>query len=147
LAVFNKKDAVLVKGKYFYPISVVFTSKSFTMRNKNFLFQAFLLICFAMPQVGWGQETPPPPAPGTGVPIIVERGSPLTISGNTEICPGTETILKAEGEFESFSWDRGGVQGRYLKVTEPGKYEVTGKTKGGCTFTTTVTVRLRPCPV
>lgn len=100
-----------------------------------------------MPQVGWGQETPPPPAPGTGVPIIVERGSPLTISGNTEICPGTETILKAEGEFESFSWDRGGVQGRYLKVTEPGKYEVTGKTKGGCTFTTTVTVRLRPCPV
>lgn len=128
-------------------MSAVFTANSFTMRYKNFLFQAFLLICLATPQTSWGQEPAPPEPPSSGVPIIVERASPLTISGNTEICPGTETILKAEGEFESFTWDKGGVQGRYLKVSEPGKYEVTGKTKGGCTFTTTVTVRLRPCPV
>ncbi len=113
------------------------------MRYQSFLLAAFFLICFSTPHFCWGQE----PAPDTGVPIIVEKASPLSISGNLEICPGTETILKAEGEFESFTWSKGGVQGRYLKVKEPGKYEVTAKTKGGCTFTTTVTVRLRECPV
>lgn len=106
----------------------------------SILFVLSLLASNALP----GQEAPSPEPSAT---IVVEKGSPLSISGNTEICAGTETILKAEGDFESFIWDKGGVKGRYLKVTEPGKYEVTAKTKGGCTFTTTVTVRLRPCPV
>ena len=104
-----------------------------------------IMLCLVVvPQSIWAQETQPQP---TGTTIVIEKASPLNISGNIEICPGTETILKAEGDFESFIWDKGGVKGRYLKVTEPGKYEVTARTKGGCTFTTTVTVRLRPCPV
>lgn len=102
----------------------------------------FVLLCLAT-SVIQAQDTPPPPPPAT--PIIIERASPLTISGITEICKGSETILKAEGDFESFTWDKGGVTGRYLKVKEEGVYEVSAKTKGGCTFTTSVNVRVRPC--
>jgi hypothetical protein len=98
------------------------------------------MLCFA-PRLIQAQDTPPQP----GTPIIIEKASPLSISGITEICKGSETILKAEGDFESFTWDKGGVTGRYLKVKEEGVYEVSAKTKGGCTFTTSVNVRVRPC--
>ncbi len=91
------------------------------------------------------QAQVPPTEPSTTV--VVEKASPLSISGALEICKGSETILKAEGDFESFTWDKGGTTGRYLKVKEAGTYEVTAKTKGGCSFTTTVTVRYRPCTV
>lgn len=104
-------------------------------------FLSFTLLCL-FPAFLQAQDTPLPPPP---TPIIIERASPLTISGITEICKGSETILKAEGDFESFTWEKAGVSGRYLKVKEEGVYEVSAKTKGGCTFTTSVNVRVRPC--
>lgn len=108
---------------------------------KQLIFRA--LVCI-FPVVLTAQENAPQPQPTT---VTVERASPLSISGALEICKGSETILKAEGDFESFSWDRGGVTGRYLKVKEEGVYEVTARTKAGCSFTTKVTVRFRPCTV
>jgi hypothetical protein len=90
-----------------------------------------------------GQE---PAAPSTGpITVPTERPSPLKISGNLEICKGSETILKAEGEFESFTWEKSGVSGRLLRVKEEGQYEVTAVTKQGCRYTASVNVRVRPC--
>lgn len=81
----------------------------------------------------------------TTVPVkIPARPSPLTISGLTLICEGGETVLKVEGDFESFSWNTGGTD-RFLRVREAGIYEVTVKTKGGCSLTSSVVVRTRPC--
>jgi hypothetical protein len=68
----------------------------------------------------------------------------LHISGPTLICKGTETILKAEGEYESFLWNTGTTD-RFLHVREAGIYEVTAKTKGGCTYTTSIRVEVKPC--
>lgn len=80
------------------------------------------------------------------VPVVVPAPRPagLTISGLTLICKGGETILKAEGDYESFQWNTGGTD-RFLKVKEEGIYEVTAKTKGGCTYTSSVSVQVRPC--
>ncbi len=72
------------------------------------------------------------------------RPAGLTISGPTLICKGSETILKAEGEYESFQWNNGSTD-RFLKVREEGIYEVTAKTKGGCTYTSSVSVQVKPC--
>ncbi len=76
--------------------------------------------------------------------IIVASPAGVNISGPTTICKGGETILKAEGDYESFEWNTG-VQDRFLRVREEGTYEVTVTTKGGCRFTTSVTVRMIPC--
>ena len=76
--------------------------------------------------------------------VTVSRPAPLTISGPTLICKGSETILKVEGDFESFLWNTGGTE-RFIKVKEEGQYEVTVKTKGGCTLTNSVNVRVKPC--
>jgi hypothetical protein len=70
----------------------------------------------------------------------------LHISGPTLICKGTETILKAEGEYESFLWNTGSTD-RFLHVREAGVYEVTAKTKGGCTYTTSIRVEVKPCSI
>jgi hypothetical protein len=79
------------------------------------------------------------------VPLKISvRPAPLSISGPTVICEGGEAILKVEGDFESFSWNTGGND-RFLKVKEAGVYEVTVKTKGGCSLTSSVVVRTRPC--
>lgn len=107
----------------------------------------FLLPVLLLGSISLAAQEPvtnPPQAPAT---TVVDPGAKLHISGNLEICKGSETILKAEGDFESFTWNFGGVTGRYLKVKEAGVYEVTAKTKGGCTFIASVTVRYRPCPV
>lgn len=80
------------------------------------------------------------------VPIIVQPAPPhgLTISGPTLICKGGETILKAEGDYETFQWSNGSTD-RFIKVREEGTYEVTAKTKGGCTYTSSVRVQVKPC--
>jgi hypothetical protein len=76
---------------------------------------------------------------------ITINGSPgVNISGPTTICKGGETILKAEGDYESFEWNNG-IQDRFLRVREEGTYELTVTTKGGCKLTTSVTVRMIPC--
>lgn len=76
----------------------------------------------------------PTPAPRRGV----------VISGATLICKGNETILKVEGDYESFEWNTGGTD-RYLRVKEAGVYEVTVRTKGGCSLTSSVNVRTVNC--
>jgi len=80
------------------------------------------------------------------VPIIVQAPRPaaLNISGPTLICKGGESILKAEGDYESFQWSNGSTD-RFIKVREEGTYEVTAKTKGGCTYTSSVRVQVKPC--
>lgn len=75
---------------------------------------------------------------------VVVRPAALTILGATEICEGSETALKAEGEFESFTWSTGEI-GRTIHVQKPGTYEVSAKTKGGCMYTASITVRVKPC--
>lgn len=69
----------------------------------------------------------------------------IDIKGETDICQGTETILEVDGgEFESYEWSDGSKE-RFIKVKEAGIYHVTVKTKGGCTFSASVNVRVRPC--
>ena len=79
-----------------------------------------------------------------GTTVIIKGPKEAIISGMTEICKGGETMLKVEGDFESFQWNTGSDQ-RYIRVREEGKYEVTVKTKAGCTFVSSVNVRLKPC--
>ena len=88
--------------------------------------------------------TPEQPAPPKPKGITISGPAGVNISGPTTICKGGETILKAEGDFESFEWNTG-VQDRFLRVREEGTYEVTATTKGGCKLTTSVTVRMIPC--
>lgn len=76
--------------------------------------------------------------------ITVSGAAGVNISGPTTICKGGETILKAEGDYESFEWNTG-VKDRFLRVREEGIYEVTVTTKGGCRFTTSVSVQVIPC--
>lgn len=91
-------------------------------------------------------DTPAPePAAQPKPKGITVTGQPgVNITGPTTICKGGETILKAEGDYESFEWNTG-VQDRFLRVREEGTYEVTVTTKGGCRLTTSVTVRMIPC--
>lgn len=76
--------------------------------------------------------------------ITVARPAGVHISGPTTVCQGGETILKAEGDYESFEWNTG-AKDRFLRVREEGTYEVTVITKGGCRLTSSVTVRMIPC--
>jgi len=87
-------------------------------------------------------STPESVPPKSGFTISGPAG--VNISGPTTICKGSEAILKAEGNYESFEWNTG-VQDRFLRVREEGTYEVTVTTKGGCRLTTSVTVRVLPC--
>jgi len=93
------------------------------------------------------EDTPAPASEQTqpkpkGITISGPAG--VNISGPTTICKGGETILKAEGDYESFEWNTG-VKDRFLRVREEGIYEVTVTTKGGCRLTTSITVRVIPC--
>lgn len=89
-------------------------------------------------------ETPEPQNQPKQKGVVVARPSGVHISGPTTVCQGGETILKAEGDFESFEWNTG-AKDRFLRVREEGTYEVTAITKGGCRLTTSVTVRMIPC--
>jgi hypothetical protein len=73
-----------------------------------------------------------------------EKPHGVVISGVTLICKVSETLLKVEGDYESFSWNTGSTE-RILRVKEEGIYEVTVKTKGGCTLTSSVNVQVRLC--
>lgn len=108
------------------------------------LFSVFSLLTFGLQ----AQSETPEPAPEPSQPkprgITVSGPAGVNISGPTTICKGGETILKAEGDYESFEWNTG-VLDRFLRVREEGTYEVTVTTKGGCRLTTSVTVRMIPC--
>lgn len=72
------------------------------------------------------------------------KPSGVVISGVTLICKGSETLLKVEGDYESFLWSNGSTE-RIIKVKDEGIYDVTVKTKGGCSLTSSVNVQTRPC--
>lgn len=106
-----------------------------------FVFSAFAIVLQAQtetPATAPDQIQPKPKG------ITVSGPAGVNISGPTTICKGGETILKAEGDYESFEWNTG-VQDRFLRVREEGTYEVTVTTKGGCRLTTSITVRVIPC--
>lgn len=127
----------------FYGYLHTFHQRSKPMINRilfSGILGATISLC-VLPAVSFAQEIQPgfeeSPAPA-------KRFSGVEISGATEICEGSETALKVEGEYESYSWSTGEM-GRTIRVNKAGLYEVTVKTKGGCTFTTSVNVRTRPC--
>lgn len=104
-----------------------------------------LLCCFfAFNVSAQDQQSAPsaPPASATVTVTVPFRGA--VISGVTLICKGSETMLKVEGDYESFEWNTGSTE-RIIRVKEEGVYEVKVKTKGGCSFTSSVNVQVRPC--
>jgi len=105
---------------------------------------AFSLIIFPCILFAQSQEPPSATPESKSKGFTVSGRAGVNISGPTTICKGGETILKAEGDYESFEWNTG-VQDRFLRVREEGTYEVTAITKGGCRYTTSVTVRMIPC--
>ena len=105
---------------------------------------AFSAIVFALHAQTESHEAAPEQAQPKPKGITVSGPAGVNISGPTTICKGGETILKAEGDYESFEWNTG-VKDRFLRVREEGTYEVTVTTKGGCRLTTSVTVRMIPC--
>ncbi len=107
-------------------------------------FSAILIagfFCFGSPEVSSAQQIQ---VQSEAAQVPEKRFSGVEISGPTEICEGSETALKVDGEYESYNWSTGEV-GRTIRVSKPGVYEVTVKTKGGCSLTTSVNVRIRPC--
>lgn len=95
----------------------------------------------ACPFSSLAQQAPEPP---NGVQTTVKRFSGVDVLGDREICEGSETVLEVDGEYESYQWNTGSTE-RSIRVKKPGIYEVTVTTKGGCTFTTGVNVRMKPC--
>ncbi len=87
---------------------------------------------------------PVPATDGSGTTIQVPPFKGVAISGLTLICKGSETLLKVEGDYESFEWNTGSTE-RIIRVKEAGQYEVKVRTKGGCQFTSSVNVEVRPC--
>ena len=115
-------------------------------RNHSKFAITFVLLALAFTLSAQTEAPAPASEPAQTKPkgITVSGPAGVNISGPTTICKGGETILKAEGDYESFEWNNG-VKDRFLRVREEGTYEVTVTTKGGCRFTTSVTVRMIPC--
>jgi hypothetical protein len=152
---FRRRISLRSNQKNPCPIRVIrvpsFTYPHHTKIMKINLTRFALIIAFSattcMLQAQTGTPAPPPasaPAPAKPKGITITGSAGVNISGPTTICKGGETILKAEGDYESFEWSNG-VQDRFLRVREEGTYEVTVTTKGGCRLTTSVTVRMIPC--
>ena len=105
------------------------------MTYAPFFFRAFFMLCLLISGFAVKAQVviTQPPKPAS-----------VVISGVTLICKGSETLLKVEGDYESFLWNTGSTE-RILKVKDEGIYEVTVKTKGGCSITSSVNVQTRPC--
>ena len=113
---------------------------------RTYLTASLLFFLFSS---GWGdvkaQTTPPNDTkPELSATFRVSGPGGVHISGPTTICKGGETILKAEGDYESFEWNTG-AKDRFIRVKEEGNYEVTVTTKSGCRYTTSVNVQVIPC--
>jgi hypothetical protein len=106
-----------------------------------FVFMATVVVLRAQKELPMDD---PEKIPSHSATFTVSGPAGVNISGPTTVCIGGETILKAEGNYESFEWNTG-VKDRFLRVREAGTYEVTVTTKGGCKLTTSVTVRMIPC--
>lgn len=105
-------------------------------------FLLFITLLFLGSTLAAQQAEPAVSQSETG--IVVRAASQITISGATLLCKGSESELKVEGDYESFLWNNGSTS-RFLKIKEEGVYEVTVKTKGGCTLTGSVNVKMITC--
>jgi hypothetical protein len=112
-------------------------------------YKIVILACFATFSTASAQSDPKaseqlaPPTQSLQVQPAANR-SAVVISGLTLICKGSETMLKVEGDYESFEWNTGSKE-RIIRVREEGIYEVTVVTKGGCRITSAVNVQVRLC--
>lgn len=118
---------------------------------KKFLFTIVILFIAAIAVYAQSNQPAPAPAPAAKSVTVEEdqsfkiRAAPgLVISGVSTICKGGETTLKVEGEYESFLWNTGSTD-RFLHIKEAGVYEVTVRTKGGCSITGSVNVEVVSC--
>jgi hypothetical protein len=100
------------------------------------------MFCFLIAPLDLSAQATPTNAEET--PVAVYRPSGIEVKGSTEFCEGGATTLWIDGDYKSFSWSNGSSE-RSIIVEKPGVYEVTVVTKGGCSFTTSVNVRTRPC--
>jgi hypothetical protein len=106
-------------------------------------FAAAATVCVAQAQPDPAVLTTPK-AIEVGVQVVPRSSTGVVISGLTLICKGSETMLKVEGDYESFEWNTGSKD-RIIRVNKEGIYEVTVKTKGGCSLTSAVNVQVRIC--
>jgi hypothetical protein len=101
-----------------------------------------LLFCFfVVPSAVQSQQITVQPEESL---VPERRFSGVNVSGDTEICEGAETTLKVDGEYESYEWSNGSTE-RSITIKKAGVYEVTVKTKGGCSLTTSLNVRTKIC--
>ena len=97
---------------------------------------------FGAPAFARAQEAPPSTQSATT--ITIKPYSGVEVTGDTEICEGSQTILEVKGDYETYTWSNGSTL-RAITVKEAGVYEVTVTTKGGCSLTSSVNVRIKPC--
>jgi hypothetical protein len=86
--------------------------------------------------------------------VIDVGGSPVIgVSNDTTVCPGTQVMLTASGDVETFTWapdpslestEGPSVNARPLATTT---YRVTGRTSGGCEAEASVTVTVSDGPI
>ena len=76
------------------------------------VFSAFALVLQAQTET---PATTPDQTPTKPKGITVSGPAGVNISGPTTICKGGETILKAEGDYESFEWNTGDVYKRQVQ--------------------------------
>jgi hypothetical protein len=114
--------------------------------SRFFIHCSICILCcfFAVNLSAQDQITTPEAAPASATVTVTVPFKGAVISGVTLICKGSETMLKVEGDYESFEWNTGSTE-RIIRVKEEGVYEVKVKTKGGCSFSSSVNVQVRPC--
>ena len=111
--------------------------------NKHLIIFAIISCSTSALSAQTDQAITPKPAASEQT-ISVRQASGLVISGITTICKGGTSTLKVEGEYESFLWNNGTTD-RFLHIKEAGVYEVTVRTKGGCSITGSVNVEVISC--
>ncbi len=68
----------------------------------------------------------------------------LSISGNDSVCPGETAYLRANGAYK-YLWSTGDTT-QTIGVTAPGKYNLTGYSRGGCSAETSFEVAEKAGP-
>lgn len=75
--------------------------------------------------------------------VTVNNNPQPSITGNTDVCADSSTVLDAGAGYASYLWSNG-AQTRTIHVTTAGVYAVTVANEAGCTATTSATVHYLP---